>query len=124
MRDRAKDKIKARTRRKIHTRKIVNGTAERPRLTVRRSHAAIYAQMIDDTAGTTLAAADSRQAGDVDVPEELSGKCATAYRVGRQIAESAKAKGIETVVFDRSGYLFHGRVAALARGARDGGLKF
>ena len=124
MRDRAKDRIKARAKRKIRTRKIVNGTAERPRLTVRRSHAAIYVQMIDDVAGRTLAAADSRRIADVEVPEGLDGKCATAYKVGRQIAESAKTQGIETVVFDRSGYLFHGRVAALARGAREGGLKF
>ncbi|MBC8424566.1 50S ribosomal protein L18 [bacterium] len=124
MRDRAKNRIDARSKRRIHTRKIVNGTAERPRLTVRRSHAAIYAQMIDDVAGSTLVAADSRKLGDVEVPEELNGKCATAYKVGRQIAESAKSKGIETVVFDRSGYLYHGRVAALARGAREGGLKF
>ncbi len=124
MRDRAKNRIEARVKRKIRTRKIVNGTAERPRLTVRRSHAAIYAQMIDDVAGSTLVAADSRQLADVEVPEELKGKCAVAYKVGRQLAESAKSKGIETIVFDRSGYLFHGRVAALARGAREGGLKF
>jgi len=124
MRDRAKNRITARQKRRIRTRKTVNGTAERPRLSVARSHRSIYAQMIDDTAGTTLAAADCRIAEGQEAPEELSGKCAAAYKVGRQIAESAKAKGIETVVFDRSGYLYHGRIAALARGARDGGLKF
>ncbi len=124
MSDRAKKRIVARKRRRIHTRKIVNGTAERPRLTVRRSHKAIYAQMIDDVAGNTLFAADSMKAGEVEVPKELKGKCAMAYQVGRRIAETAKAKGIESAVFDRSGYLYHGRVAALAKGARDGGLKF
>jgi len=114
----------ARRKRRIRTRKIVNGTAERPRLAVSRSHKAIYAQMIDDVVGNTLVAADSTKVGDMEVPEELTGKCAMAYKVGRGIAESAKAKGIETVVFDRCGHLFHGRVAALAKGARDGGLKF
>ena len=124
MRDRAKNRIEARRKRRIRTRKIVSGTAERPRLTVNRSHRAIYAQMIDDVTSSTLIAADSKKVGDMEVPEELTGKRAMAYRVGRRIAESAKAKGIETVVFDRSGYLFHGRVAALTKGARDGGLKF
>ena len=124
MRDRAKNRIDARKRRRIHTRKIVTGTAERPRLTVRRSHKAIYAQMIDDVNGNTLLAADSVRIDGGDAPEDLTGKCASAYQVGRQIAEVAKAKGIDSIVFDRSGYLYHGRVAALAKGARDGGLKF
>ena len=124
MSDRAKKRMVARKRRRIHTRKIVNGTAERPRLTIRRSHKAIYAQMVDDVAGHTLFAADSSKISGGEAPEDLSGKCATAYQVGRLIAEAAKAKGIESAVFDRSGYLYHGRVAALAKGARDGGLKF
>ena len=120
----AKKRITARKRRRIHARKTVTGTAERPRLSVRRSHRAIYVQMIDDVAGCTLLAADSSKIVAGETPEELGGKCATAYQVGRQLAEAAKAKGIESAVFDRSGYLYHGRVAALARGARDGGLKF
>lgn len=124
MSSRAKRRIVARKRRRIHTRKVVSGTSERPRLTVRRSHKAIYVQMVDDVAGHTMFAADSSKLGGGEVPEELSGKCATAYQVGRLIAETAKAKGIESAVFDRSGYLYHGRIAALARGARDGGLKF
>ncbi len=124
MRDRAKNRIDARKRRRIHTRKVVTGTAVRPRLSVRRSHKAIYAQMIDDVTGNTLLAADSVRIDGGDVPKELSGKCASAYQVGRLIAEAAKAKGIDSAVFDRSGYLYHGRVAALAKGARDGGLKF
>ena len=124
MRDRAKNRIEARKRRKVRVRKFVSGSADCPRLTVRRSHKAIYAQVIDDVVGNTLAAADSSNLGDVEVPEGLQGKCATAYKVGRRIAEAAKDKGIEKIVFDRSGYLYHGRVAALARGARDGGLEF
>ncbi len=120
----AKKRITARKRRRIHARKTVNGTAARPRLSVRRSHKAIYAQLIDDVAGRTLFAADSSKLGGGETPEELDGKCAVAYQVGRALAETAKAEGVESAVFDRSGYLYHGRVAALAKGARDGGLKF
>jgi large subunit ribosomal protein L18 len=120
------------TKRKRRVRKKVVGLPERPRLTVFRSHRYIYAQIIDDMGTTgpqrqgscTLLAASSRKIGAREVPEGLSGKCAVAYCVGRELAERAKEKGIEKVVFDRSGYLYHGRVAALARGCREGGIAF
>ncbi|MDO9693283.1 MAG: 50S ribosomal protein L18 [Candidatus Latescibacteria bacterium] len=124
MKDTAKNRIESRLKRKVRVRKKVSGTAERPRLTVSRSHKAIYAQIIDDVVGNTLLAADSRKADDAAVPEGLAGKCATAYRVGHHLARLAREKGIEKAVFDRNGYLYHGRVAALAKGARDGGLEF
>lgn len=106
------------SRKRIHlrVRKKVNGTAERPRLNVFRSNKAIYCQIVDDTKGHTLAAAGSYG---------LTGtKTEQAIEVGKLIAEKAKAAGIEAVVFDRGGYLYHGRVKALADGAREGGLKF
>ncbi|MBK6898745.1 MAG: 50S ribosomal protein L18 [bacterium] len=124
MKDTAKNRIEARQKRKVRVRKKVSGTAERPRLTVSRSHKAIYAQIIDDVVGNTLLAADSRKADEAAVPEGLAGKCATAYRVGHHLARMAREKGIEKAVFDRNGYLYHGRIAALAKGARDGGLEF
>ncbi len=111
-------KEQARKRRHRRVRGKVSGTAERPRLAVHRSNRDIYVQVIDDLKGHTLCAADSRAvttAGD---------KCARAKAVGLVIAERAKAAGVETVVFDRGGYLYHGRVAALAEGAREGGLTF
>ncbi|MBU1072644.1 50S ribosomal protein L18, partial [bacterium] len=83
MKDSAKDRITARSKRRIRTRKTVVGTAERPRLSVARSNKSIYAQMIDDVVGNTLVAADSTMVGDLEVPEELTGKCAVAYMVGR-----------------------------------------
>lgn len=106
------------SRKRIHlrVRKKVNGTTERPRLNVFRSNKAIYCQIVDDTKGHTLVAASS--AG-------LKGnKTEQAAAVGKIIAEKAKSAGIETVVFDRGGYLYHGRVKALADGAREGGLQF
>lgn len=124
MKDTAKNRIEGRLKRKVRVRKKVSGTAERPRLTVSRSHKAIYAQIIDDVVGNTLLAADSRKADEAAVPEGLAGKCATAYRVGHHLARMAREKGIEKAVFDRNGYLYHGRIAALAKGARDGGLEF
>lgn len=124
MKDTAKNRIEGRLKRKNRVRKKVSGTAERPRLTVTRSHKSIYAQIIDDAVGCTLIAADSRKADEATVPEGLAGKCATAYRVGHHLARLAREKGIEKAVFDRNGYLYHGRVAALAKGARDGGLEF
>jgi len=124
MKDTAKNRIEGRLKRKNRVRKKVSGTAERPRLTVTRSHKSIYAQIIDDAVGRTLIAADSRKADEATVPEGLAGKCATAYRVGHLLARLAREKGIEKAVFDRNGYLYHGRVAALAKGARDGGLEF
>jgi len=111
-------------RRKKRVRKHIAGTPERPRLSVFRSHKYIYAQIVDDQQGQTLSATSSLKVLQSEVPEDISGKCAMAYRVGRTIAEQAKEKGIAKIVFDRSGYLYHGRVAALARGARDGGLEF
>ena len=98
----------------------VNGTSERPRLNVFRSETNIYAQIIDDTKGITLVSASSLEKGF----EGPRGNIEAAKKVGLAVAERAKAKGIDTVVFDRGGYLYHGRVAALAEGAREGGLQF
>ena len=98
----------------------VSGTPERPRLNVFRSGTNIYAQIIDDTKGVTLVSASSLEKGF----EGPGSNCEAAKKVGNAIAERAKAKGIEAVVFDRGGYLYHGRVKALAEGAREGGLQF
>ena len=98
----------------------ISGTAERPRLCVFRSEANIYAQIIDDVAGNTLVAASSVEQGF----EGNGGNCEAAKKIGAVIAERALQKGIEEVVFDRGGYIYHGRVKALADGAREGGLKF
>jgi large subunit ribosomal protein L18 len=108
---------------RIHNRirKKVKGTAEKPRLAVFRSNVEIYAQLIDDRSGKTLAAADSR---DKEIKANKTKKSELSRLVGKAIAAKAKAAGIETVVFDRGGYLYHGRVKALAEGAREGGLKF
>ena len=101
-------------------RRDLSGTAERPRLAVFRSLKHIYAQVIDDVAGNTLVSASS-----LDKEIEGNGGNKTAARaVGKLVAERCKAKGIDTVVFDRGGYLYHGRVAELAEGAREGGLEF
>ena len=98
----------------------VSGTPERPRLNVFRSETNIYAQVIDDTTGKTLASASS-----LEKDFSCDGtKTDAARKVGELVAERAKAKGIEAVVFDRGGYLYHGRVKALAEGAREGGLQF
>lgn len=106
---------------RIHTRirKRVTGTTERPRLAVYRSGLHIYAQIIDDTKGHTLASASSLKADGVK-----GGTVDGAIAVGKLVAEAAKAAGIEKVVFDRGGYLYHGRVKALADAAREGGLDF
>ncbi|MEO2081015.1 MAG: 50S ribosomal protein L18 [Leeuwenhoekiella sp.] len=101
-------------------RKSLEGTTERPRLSVYRSNKEIYAQIIDDTTGKTLGAASSRDKG---FSSEGS-KAEVAKKVGLAIAEKAKEAGIEAVAFDRGGYLYHGRVKQLAEGAREGGLKF
>ena len=98
----------------------ISGTPERPRLNVFRSETNIYAQVIDDVNGVTLVSASSLEKG-----FECDGtKTDAAKKVGQLVAERAKAKGIETVVFDRGGYVYHGRVQALAEGAREGGLQF
>ncbi len=99
----------------------VKGTAQKPRLSVFRSNKDIYAQLIDDVTGTTLAAANSRQK---DIAGQSGTKSDKSALVGKSIAEKATSLGIETCVFDRGGYLYHGRVKSLADGAREGGLKF
>ena len=110
-------KVERRIKIKFRIRKHVNGTAERPRLSVFRSNKQIYAQVINDVDGRTLASASS-------LGMEKMPKIQQAEKVGALVAEKAKSAGIETVVFDRSGYLYHGRVQALADAARQGGLKF
>ena len=111
----------ARRRRHLRIRKKVSGTGVRPRLCVFRSLHHIYAQVIDDTKGVTLAAASTLDAA---LREGTGSKSDRAGAVGRVIAERAQAAGIASVVFDRGGYLYHGRVKALAEAAREGGLKF
>ena len=109
-----------RLKRHIRVRGKVSGTAERPRLNVFRSNANIYAQIIDDVNGVTLVSANTLEKGF----EGATCNAEAAKKVGVTLAERAKSKGIEEVVFDRGGYVYHGRVAALAEGAREGGLKF
>jgi large subunit ribosomal protein L18 len=110
----------ARIRRHRRVRKGVSGSAERPRLVVFRSNRGIEAQLIDDVAGKTLAAASS-----LGLAKSFKGnKVAQAAEVGKALASAAKSAGVETAVFDRGGYLYHGRVKALADAAREGGLKF
>ena len=115
-----RDSNKQRAKRHIRVRAAISGTAERPRLNVFRSLNNIYAQVIDDVAGVTLCAASS-----LDKEYKGSGSNKSAAReIGKTIAGRAKAKGITNVVFDRGGYLYHGRVKELAEGAREGGLEF
>lgn len=109
-------KNQSRERLHMRIRKKINGTAERPRLSVFRSNESIYCQLIDDMKGHTIAAASSK--GTTGTKSER------AMAVGKMIAEKAKENGVETVVFDRGGYRYHGRVKSLAEGAREGGLKF
>ena len=109
-----------RIKRHKRVRAKISGTPERPRLNVFRSETNIYAQIIDDVNGVTLASASSLD----KAIEGYGGNIAAATAVGKLVAERAKAKGIENVVFDRGGYLYHGRVKALAEGAREGGLQF
>ncbi len=110
-----------RLRRHARLRKKISGTSERPRLVVHRSSRHIHVQLVDDLTGTTLAAASSIEA---DVRGVEGDKKAHSVRVGQLIAERAKAAGIDTVVFDRGGYTYGGRIAALADAAREGGLEF
>lgn len=112
-------KKRTRARRAVRTRSKVQGTADRPRLTVFRSNRAMWVQVIDDRTGNTLASASS-----LNVTEKGLSKIDQASKVGQILAERAKAAGIEQVVFDRGSYLYHGRVKALADGAREGGLDF
>ena len=115
-----KDKNQARIKRHYRVRKNISGTAERPRLNVFRSLNHIYAQIIDDTKGITLVSASSM---DKDFTG-YGGNCEGAKAVGKAVAEKALEKGIKAVVFDRGGYVYHGRVASLAEGAREAGLDF
>ena len=114
----ATKKVKRRQRIRQGIRNRVSGTAERPRLSVFKSNKAIYAQIIDDVSGHTLAATSSKEIGKDSLNIE------TAKEVGKKLAEKAGATGLESVVFDRGGYVYHGKVKALADGARDGGLTF
>jgi len=117
-----KRRLEGRERRKVRVRKKVTGTAERPRLSVFRSAKHIYAQVIDDISGRTLASASTVSK---DARGELSGKkLERAKRVGTALAAACKAKDITSVRFDRNGYKYHGRVKAIAEGAREGGLAF
>lgn len=112
-------KVERRLSIKKGIRRKISGTPGRPRLSVFRSNTAIYAQIIDDTKGVTLTSASS-----VEVEKGRSANVAIAAKVGKLLAEKAKQAGIEAVVFDRNGYLYHGKVKALADGAREGGLQF
>lgn len=117
----ALNKTEKRLKIKRRVRRNIKGTPERPRLSVYKSNKEIYAQIIDDENGVTITSASSRE-------KELSGKEVTKNEmsalVGKNIAEKAKAAGIETVVFDRNGFVYHGRIKSLAEGAREGGLNF
>ena len=114
------DKNAQRAKRQVRVRGKISGTPERPRLNVFRSNANMYAQIIDDVNGVTLVAASTLEKDF----EGAAGNKEAARKVGQLVAERAKAKGIEEVVFDRGGYVYHGRVAELAEGAREAGLKF
>jgi large subunit ribosomal protein L18 len=114
-------KYQRRYRIKMRIRKIVSGTSERPRLSVFRSNKQIYAQLVNDIDGTTLLAVSSLNK---EIVEKEGNKSEKAALVGKTLAEKAKAAGLESVVFDRNGYLYHGRVKQLADAALEGGLKF
>jgi large subunit ribosomal protein L18 len=117
-------RVLARLRRKKRIRKKISGTAIRPRLCVYRSLKHIYAQVIDDERGETLVAASTLSPEIRDQLKSVSGKVAAAKLVGQLVGKKALEKGIQKVVFDRNGYLYHGRVQALAEGAREAGLDF
>lgn len=116
------DKNKARKKRHLRVRKHVIGTPERPRLNVFRSSKHVYAQLIDDTNGITIASASTLDSDLKDLAN--GGNIEAARKVGEMIAKRAREKGVELVVFDRGGYLYHGRIQALADAAREGGLQF
>jgi large subunit ribosomal protein L18 len=121
--DHQKAKRKRQLRRRLHVRRRIQGTAERPRLTVFRSSKHIYAQLVDDLSGITLAAASSN-APDVRTAVPYGGNVKAAVEVGKRLAQVAKEKGISKAAFDRGHYRYHGRVKALADAAREGGLQF
>ncbi len=114
-------KIERRERIKKRIRKVVSGTAEKPRMSVFRSNNQIYVQLIDDLSGATLLSASSRSK---EIAGQKGNKTEQAKQVGKLIAERSLAKGISSVVFDRNGFLYHGRIKSLADAAREGGLKF
>jgi large subunit ribosomal protein L18 len=116
---RAKSKSAARGRRHLRVRKKVNGTALRPRMVVSRSSRHVFVQIVDDTVGKTLASASTMES---DLRSFDGDKSAKSRKVGELLAERAKAAGVEAVVFDRGGNRYHGRIAAIADGAREGGL--
>jgi large subunit ribosomal protein L18 len=116
-----KSKEGRRRRRHLRVRKKVSGTPERPRLVVFRSSKHIYAQVVDDSRGVTLLGASDRSEG---IAAEGKGKVAKSVALGKLVAERAKAQGITRVVFDRGGFQYHGRIKAVADGARNGGLEF
>ena len=117
----ALSKTDRRERLRFRIRKTVSGTTERPRLAVFRSNKEIYAQIIDDVNGVTITAASTR---DKEIDASKSNKIDAANLVGKAIAEKANKAGVESITFDRGGYLYHGRIKSLAEGAREGGLKF
>ena len=116
-------KVKSRIKRKKRIRKKITGDAQRPRLSVFRSARHIYAQVIDDTSGRTLAAASTLEPT-MRGEKTFENKTAAAAYIGKMVAERARQKGIAKVVFDRNGFLYHGRVKALSQGAREAGLEF
>ena len=114
-------KTKSRARRQVRGRKKIHGSAERPRLVVTRSSRHLFVQLVDDVEGTTITSASTMEA---DLRSFSGDKTAKARKLGELVADRAKSAGVETVVFDRAGNKYHGRVAALADGAREGGLAF
>ena len=120
------DRIKARLKRKQRIRKKISGTPERPRLSVFRSANHIYAQVIDDISGTTMVSASSLDEAvkSVITAEKMKGKISVARIVGKLVAERALEKGIQKIVFDRNGFLYHGRIKGVSDGAREAGLHF
>ncbi|HEY5393573.1 MAG TPA: 50S ribosomal protein L18 [Hanamia sp.] len=114
-------KVSARQKIRYRIRKKISGSTQKPRLSVFRSNKDIYVQLIDDTNGTTIASASSREK---DIAAQKGNKVETSKRVGEAIAKKSLELGIANVVFDRSGYIYHGRIKAVAEGAREGGLQF
>jgi len=124
MKTQAKPRVEGRERRHLRIRRKVSGTAVRPRLSVFRSLNHIYCQLVDDLSGRTVLAVSSRDPDLKETVRAAKGKVARSKLVGQRLAAKAKELGIERVCFDRGGYLFHGRVKAIADGAREGGLHF
>lgn len=124
MKSRAKSRQTYRARRRARIGRKIRGTAERPRLVVFRSLRHIEGQIVDDDRGVTILGVSSRSGVEGEAGDERSSKVADSYLVGKALAERALASGVESVVFDRGGYPYHGRVKAFAEGAREGGLRF